>query len=256
MQPLEATNDYERYEQLILEKDRLEKEADGWFAAYLREFGPLTAEVFALKIDCIPLKKEISLYIAANNAGIRPNAEEISKVLQGQMAAYQAELAEMQQNNRIAAEMGKGRALTLTEQSKVKTIYRRLAKLLHPDISPLAREYEEFADLFEEVIDAYKRNNLKKLESLEVLFHKRLEELGIDSFDMQIDNLDERIAALEEDIAAITTTEPFTYGAFLQDAEAVEQKQQALEKEKADYTAYKVQLQTELERIQRDMGVV
>ena len=50
----------ERYEALILQRDRLAKEADHYQLEYFREFGELITDAFQARIDCIALKKSIS----------------------------------------------------------------------------------------------------------------------------------------------------------------------------------------------------
>ena len=60
---------HERYENLILQRDRLEKEAEQYRMEYFREFGELITDAFQARIDCIALKKSIAFCQAKRNAG-------------------------------------------------------------------------------------------------------------------------------------------------------------------------------------------
>lgn len=44
-----ANGDYSRYEELLLQRDHIEKEAFCYQQAYTREFGDLTVEAFIIK---------------------------------------------------------------------------------------------------------------------------------------------------------------------------------------------------------------
>ena len=68
-------SNYSKYEELLVRKDTLEKEAKGYLISYVRIFGELTAKVFQLKIECIRQKKAIALCQAAINKGEFPNLE-------------------------------------------------------------------------------------------------------------------------------------------------------------------------------------
>ena len=62
-----ASGDYSRYEELLLRRDELEKEAELILLEYTRIFGDITTEIFKLKVECIALKKSISYCIMMKN---------------------------------------------------------------------------------------------------------------------------------------------------------------------------------------------
>ena len=65
-----SDGDYTHYEELLLERDRLEQEAEQYRMAYIREFGKLNTDLFKEKIDSIALKKSIAFCQTAR-AGAR-----------------------------------------------------------------------------------------------------------------------------------------------------------------------------------------
>jgi len=143
-------------------------------------------------------------------------------------------------------EANNARIISRYTASQVKELYRRLAKMLHPDISPLCRQYQMLNELFNRVIVAYKCNDLKELQKLEVLVNKELEKNGVDNFSMVIPDIDERISELEQDIDKIVTSEPYIYKKLLNDVDAVEKKKDAINKEINEYTSYKCELNEKL----------
>ncbi len=231
--------DYEHYENLVLQKEQLEKEALGYRTLYMKEFGELLMLSFEVRVDCISLKKEISLYVQAKSRGETVNPDEVSTILNRYMISYREELDRLLREKNEAR---KAEYISDTEFSQVKECYRRLAKLLHPDISPLTSQYEGLSELFNRVVIAYKLNDLNELRKLEVLIKKELDEKGIENFNMVIPDISSRIEELEKDIDAIVSTVPYTYKELLKDEEAVLKKKQEIEEEIRVYTEYKNEL--------------
>ncbi|MCF0136702.1 MAG: hypothetical protein HUJ69_09850 [Lachnospiraceae bacterium] len=235
-----ANGDYERYEELLLQRDQLEKEAYRHQLAYTREFGDLAIECFQLKIDCIALKKSIAFCIAAKNRGEKPDLAALSELLLRQMAAYTKQLDDMVNEQKAARG---GRPLAPYEVSEIKKIYRRIAKMLHPDISPLTEMYPELGELFQRVMIAYQCNDLQELRNLEVLINKVLSDYDIETVNMAIPNVAERILELENEIEQILTTEPYIYKYLFEDEFKIQIKKDELKKEIEEYCTYKAQLE-------------
>ena len=68
-----------KYEELLLKRDKLRKEAECFNAAYLRKFGSYILDIFRIKIDCIALKKKITYCQIAVNRGEPFDMEMISR---------------------------------------------------------------------------------------------------------------------------------------------------------------------------------
>lgn len=96
---MELMNTYdelrERYENLILQRDRLEKEAEQYRLAYFHEFGELITDAFRLRIDCIALKKSIAFCQAKQNAGEEIDPISLQEFIDASMIAYNAQLEEL-----------------------------------------------------------------------------------------------------------------------------------------------------------------
>ena len=243
----EMVGDYERYEDLLLRRDEFEKEAEYILLEYMRIFGEITTEIFQLKIDCIALKKAIAYCIKAQNRGESVAPEKIQKFMEETLLVYQAELEEMVRQNQIAKTSKK---ISAFQTNEIKRIYRKIAKVLHPDISNFTKEYPGLEQLFQRVIIAYHCNNYKEMKELEVLVCGALEEIGQEKFQLIIPDLEEKIHELEEEIRQIITIEPYIYKELLKDSDKIQEKKKEFQEERDTYANYKIKLEEQLKEIQ------
>lgn len=124
---------YAKYEELLLQKSALEKEALIWEQNYVRVFGELIIEIFNEKIKCIKKKKAISFCQAAINRGRAVTEEKIEKCVEEESRRYQKTLDSMIEEHKAAKAAG---SVTELELLTIKKIYHKLVKLIHPDLNP------------------------------------------------------------------------------------------------------------------------
>ena len=132
---------------------------------------------------------------------------------------------------------------------RIKSIYRKLAKLIHPDINPIVVDNENLMDLWNRIVIAYQCNELKEIQELEVLVHKALEQLGVDEIEIDIPDINIKIDELNKEIHDIQTTDPFLYKYLLEDENAVEEKKQSLAQELEEYQNYAKELDDVIETL-------
>lgn len=231
---------YSRYEELLIQRDNLSKEAFQYDRAYVREFGDLILEVFRKKIECIRLKKTIEYCQAAANHGRSVDSSELSEYLEKEMAAFQEQLDGMVTD---AENAKKSSLISEVDLLFIKRTYHKLVKLIHPDINPLTRETPELSDLWERIQIAYKCNDKKALEELLLLTNRTLEQLGVGSIEIEIPDIGEKIAELEKEILHIRETDPYAYKYLLENPVAVDEKKAALKNELQSYEDYINQLE-------------
>lgn len=242
---------YKKYEELLLRRDQLNKEAGSIHTAYIKEFGELLLEDFELKIECIKKKKEISYCQAAINKGKAINVQEMNSKIEQDMSLYNLQLKEMIANKDAA---DKAKTVPSYKVERAKRIYRRLAKTIHPDINPKIDENEELRDLWERITIAYNCNDDEELDNLEILVRKVLKENGEAVTNVEIDDIDERISRLEHEINCIITTEPYTFSELLSSEERINEKKKALNNEISEYKKYSSELTEMLQKILSDGG--
>jgi hypothetical protein len=244
MESYEAMRD--RYENLILQRDRLEKEAEHYRMEYFREFGGLITDAFQAQIDCIALKKSIAFCQAKRNSGEEIDPISMQEFIDSSLLAYNAQLKDLLDLTKTGKSMV---PIPVLDVQEIKRIYRRVAKRLHPDICPLTAEEPELMALFQKVLFAYRANDLKGIREAEILINRFLKKRGEDPETAVIENLPEKIEEIEAEIARIAETEPYIYKKLLEDAEAVERKRKDLTAKKENYSDYAKELRAHLESL-------
>ena len=234
-----SNSKYEEYENLLVDRDELIKEADGIWIKYQQLFGQLITDVFEEKIECIKNKKVIALYQAAINHGGHIDADEVQKYLDREMAHYYAELQRLITENENAKN---AETVSPYAVKRSKELYRRLAKLLHPDINPLTDDNDVLQELWMRVVLAYSVYDVKSLSELEVLVRKTLKELGAGETRIDIPDIQEKIDALKDEIVTIMQSEPYNYKVLVEKPEAIANKKKQLEDELEEYKNYHKEL--------------
>ena len=243
---------YEEYETLLLERDQLQKEAGQIWTVYIQTFGKLIADVYEEKIECIKCRKTIAYYQRALNRGGIIDQEAMQQYLEQEMASYYRNLAHMQDDYRKCKNAGTS---TPYEVQRSRTLYRRLAKLIHPDIFPETDRNETLRELWQRILTAYSHNDIKALSELEVLARKALKEAGSKEIKIDIPEIGEKIDALKEEIHSILHTDPYTYKVLLEDDEAIRKKQKELQDELDTYQKYRKELEEAIHQIITNGGI-
>ncbi len=237
---------YARYEELLLRRDNIKKEAFIYQRNYTAEFGDKIIAVFEKKIECIRKKKTIEFCQMAANHGKAIDQVQLQEYLQKEMEEFQMQLNCMIQDTANAKKRGE---VSEVELLQIKKIYHKMVKLIHPDINPVVAESEELRDLWQRIVIAYDCNQLKELQELEILVTTALKKTGIDKLDVDIPDIDEKIAELESEIKRIKETDPYMFKFLLDDPTAVEEKKNSLKEELKSYEEYSNQLEEILQNL-------
>ena len=241
----------EQYEELLIQKEQMLKDAASYQIAYYREYGEMITAVFELKVECIKKKKTISYCRRRMNRGLEVDVRRMESEVEQEMQGYYSRLKDLiRERERAENAQSVSEFLLL----RAKKIYRRLAKVLHPDINPNTMEHTRLRDLWEQITAAYHHTDVERMEELEFLVRMAMEELGEESFEPDMDGLEEKIERVEREINEIVTSEPYTYKNLLLDPDSREGFRDQLQAEHDDYEMYLESLTKTLEEMLRDGG--
>ena len=234
-----ADSKYDEYEALLLERDQVNKEAGQIWTVYLQTFGRLITENYEEKLECVKCKKTIAYCQNALNRGGAVDPKAMQEYLDREMAVYNDNLKKMIEDSRRADEAGLSSAY---EVRRAKELYRRLAKLIHPDLNPATDKSEELQELWQRILSAYGKNSVKELTELEVLVRKVLKESGIGSTKVEIPDIADKIEEIKKEIEEIRRTEPYSLKYLVEDEEAAQKKKDEIAKETEEYKKYRKEL--------------
>ena len=225
----------EKYEKLLFRRDRLRKEAEQYLQLYLHEFGELLTGLLRVKISCIEKKKIIAFCQAQINRGQRIDVGQMKASIDRQMEIFRRQLQELSDS---ADACRKLETVTAAEVAAVKSLYRAIAKKIHPDLCPFTAENEMLLSLWNDVVAAYKNNERQRLEELSIQIERCLRDLGQQVEETPIENQEQKIQALEAEIDRILNTDPYQYWLLLDDPLRVEAKKEDLRQETDDFKEY------------------
>jgi iron-sulfur cluster repair protein YtfE (RIC family) len=242
----------EEYEDLLLRRDQLFKESRSILIEYTQEFGDMIMANFELKVECIKKKKIISYCRRRINRGLPIEMNLMQGHIDKEMKLYYAQLKEMAENNNRAK---KAVSINDFRLSRAKKIYRRLTKLLHPDINIKTAEDENLRELWEQIYEAYQRTDVDALEDLEVLVRKVLDDRVDESFELNLIDIEDRKERVENQINDMITSEPYIYKELIEDDEKKKAYKEQLQTEHDDYEEYLVNLSQAIDDMLREGGV-
>ncbi len=244
---------YEEYEELILQRDHLKKEAVFYESEYRRVFGKLSIALHEEKLKCSKLKSAISYCTACVNRGQAVDLESLKNKVKKDTEALNSTLDGLVLDYESAKPEG---ILTDSGMKKVKELYHELAKMLHPDINPGIAGNRDLKDLWYEVSDAYVRNDLKRLQELKVLAASALKGLGEKRVRVHVPDLGEKIGAIKVEIEEIKATEPYTLKFLLEDEKKVLEAKKKLLGRIKEFKEYRENLNGILKGILPEAGSI
>lgn len=234
----------EDYTELIIERDRLAKEAEQYHISYVKRFGALVEKCFFLKIECIRCKKIISEFLKLLNRGETAGSvtlEELKQLVSGEMKEYDEQLKSISAIRKLKS------TVTAYELAQIKKIYHKVATRIHPDINPQLFGNEEVKQLWEDITLAYKGNNLERMKELEAVASAVIAKYCDDVVAVVIGDIDDKVRKVKEQIENIKSTDPYQYKFLLEDEEMCAETEKRLQSEIDNYQAYLDELQIQME---------
>lgn len=230
---------YQKYENLLLRREHLKKQAEQANMNYIRIFGDLITEIFQLKIECIKKKKMIGYCQTQLNNGKEINSTALNNYIEVEMSSYYLELQQLLEDVKNSK---KSTNLALYDIKQIRDLYYKLAKKIHPDIRPDLKDDKTIQELWNRITLAYQYNVYEELQRLEVLVNNYLKSIGYEVEDITIDNIEDKIQKINEEINTILSTIPYQYRYILEDEDSMNNQKKEYQEEKDNYEAYSKQL--------------
>ncbi len=226
------------FESLLLYKYDLEKECLDIERRYYFIFGDELSNLLKLKIEVAILKRKISYCQREWNRGNVPTLEELEDNCSINFEEY-LEYNKLRDKVDDAKELFDSGVRISVEQAKnLQKTFRKLMKLIHPDIHPEWQNDPLSSDIYEKGLEAYKNNNVEELGRLYALAH-----IHFASDDIVIENIDEKRQKINEEIKDIIENKPYTYRFILESPEKIKELHEEHTKDEEEYSTLKAELE-------------
>ncbi|MFQ5344704.1 MAG: hypothetical protein ACE5DZ_01940 [Mariprofundus sp.] len=219
---------------LIGQKETLENHQKPMLVAiYNREIGVFEFKLLQLQAVLRRMKRKVEMLTVKANQGEMIDASIIRAVedqLDREFAKWKKALLEretqLQKSKRLLDTL---QPMSNEDSRKLKSIYRKICKLIHPDITASMHLADRF---WMQAQKAYADGDIDQLEVLLILILKSTEEdsqYHIDQADDQ-ERLQKLICSLAEKLESMKKQLPYCYADKIMDSEWVNQKQKSLMK--------------------------
>lgn len=213
---------------------------------YMLRIGHLEYDMYQLEWYILRLMRKLEYIQAAINRSEPINLEAIEEALDDDFLTFKIKLEEKLEALKRADERKNSQWLNEEQTAELKRIYRKLVKLLHPDLNP--SQSEEMLFLYHRAVDAYERGDLVSLQSIEnlnLISSGYLEQLTtIEALLQEEERLTSLLLTMQADITDIYGRFPYNQKELLQDDVAVTKCQEEIK----SFTSYLEGLQTTYEQ--------
>lgn len=234
---------------IILKRDELKYiickniETDYWLI-----FGELEKNLYEVSTKVRRLKRKINLVQAYKNREEEVDLEKIEKLLDEEFIKYQKKLEEYIQNIKLAREYNSLDPLSEEDSKKLKSLYLKIIKLLHPDLKSDYTPLDKF--LFQKALDAYKNADLKTIIAIDALLSGKEFNLSsknsIELLEEEKEKLESLIENIENEMINIKNDMPYVLKYIIDSPETIEKRKEELLMAIADFsereTIYKIRL--------------
>ena len=212
---------------LLLERDELQfvicKNIE---TNYILKLGVIEYKAYEVQCAALRLKRKIDLIQAKKNRQEKVIVSDIEKILDIEFLEYKKKIDEQINKINEALEINKAKVLSNEESKELKKLYRKIVKVLHPDINPNVTKAQ--AKLFNNAVTAYKNGDLETLRIIDdMLGGSPLQETNDDAITRLAEEkhrLNKLLKSIKENIKEIKSKYPYIMKEILEDKEKLEQK--------------------------------
>lgn len=200
---------------------------------YMLKFGKLEYEVMQLECQFRRIRAKLELIIAKRNHNQKIDLAEIDSILDDELEEFYKNLEKRLRDIEKAKMRLLIPKLSDEETKKIKSIYRKLIKRLHPDLNPNLNDFEK--ELFNRVVDCYEKGNLSELSIIDMMLKTEHETEIIDK-DKEKQRLIDLIDQMNLKIKSIKSDYPYTLKAVLVSEEKTKQRYNELHRAYDEYS--------------------
>ena len=223
-----------------------QKEKPYLLALYQTRLGELEYHLLTLQVECRALRRRIEQAVTLLNRGeilTQQILSDIETQIKQDLLVWQTQISDQAQV--LAAGKAFFSELVLIDsstQQRAKKAYRRLVRLLHPDVSPQHREL--FDHYWQTVQDAYGNIDADLLEALQHIVETAASQCSheADNHAETISRLNTLIASHSERLITLKTEVPFCWSEQLHDSEWLSTRKATLDVTIAAETEHWAQL--------------
>lgn len=197
------------------------------------KIGALEYKVFEFQCKILRIRRKIELVQQALNHEKNPDLLKIESVLDHEQADYEQKLEKMQSEVLNAMDRNKSiEKLSCEDTKKMKKIYFKIVRQLHPDLNPKINEKER--SLLLRAVSAFERGSIEDLEIIEVMIKEiehldpvedqKLSDSAVAELTKERNRLTEIKNRLTESIQNIENSFPCNQIEFLSDPSQVEKR--------------------------------
>ncbi|HFI0632777.1 TPA: J domain-containing protein [Streptococcus suis] len=198
--------------------------------AYLLRFGSLEYKVIEAEYKWRRLRRKLQFLISARNRQEKIEEEQIEEWLDREFQEYLDRLDDKLKEMNEALDWSKRELLTKEESKLLKKLYRKIVKLLHPDLNPNLSDAQR--DLFFKAVEAYEEGNIAKLEFIYTMIENQ-GEMKVSGLSLlqEKQRLENILIELQSSIEAIKDSYPYNLKTLLADEDACIEREQKLERQ-------------------------
>lgn len=196
-------------------------------AEYILLFGNLEYKAYESELKYRRLKRKFELIMIRKNRKEEINIDDVEKLLDQEFVEYKKKLEKLLSDFDSALEFLKSPSLSEKNSQELKSLYKKLVKLLHPDLNP--NQTETMINLFIKAVDAFEKGDL---ETLKMIYEIVKGESNIEKIENplhEIERLKDTLNRLDSDIEKIKSNYPYTLIDVLKSEENKEKRKVELE---------------------------
>ncbi|MBS5883685.1 MULTISPECIES: DnaJ domain-containing protein [Clostridium] len=215
---------YEEMEDLNKKKESLE-------SIYMSKLGALIFLKFEKEIEYRKLKKKLNLLIQSKNKNEKIDINKIDDILKLELKSFYKELESIREKMNDSKIYLESPILNDEEVKKIKELFRKLAKKLHPDINKNLTKEE--IELWNKIKEAYENNDLVSLIVLEGIIDniEIKEDVSIDSIEENIEKIKNKIEKINIIIKESLNKFPLNLREVINNESFIQSKKDELNKE-------------------------